>query len=96
MFSVFQSFDSLQRLATKPISHLTCFFYCFFSETDHLDTPVQFYIQHLIRKLGSEPYIGQRVILSVSQRISVAAESLLFMNPFDDAFPNLHGCVYVM
>lgn len=66
------------------------------NETDHLDTPVQFHIQHLIRKLGSEPYVGQRVILSVSQRISVAAESLLFMNPFDDAFPNLHCCMYVM
>lgn len=65
-------------------------------ESDHFDTPAQFYIQHLIRKLGSEPYVGHRVILSVSQRVSTAAESLLFMDPFDDAFPNMHNSIYAM
>ncbi|KAK9274974.1 hypothetical protein L1049_022231 [Liquidambar formosana] len=60
------------------------------------DADPQFYVQHLIRKLGSEPYVGQRVLLSVSQRISVLAESLLFMDPFDDAFSNMHNCLFVM
>ncbi|KAK6236017.1 hypothetical protein SCA6_011354 [Theobroma cacao] len=65
-------------------------------EAHHSDTNSQFYIQHLLRKLGSEPYIGQRVILSVSQRISVLAESLLFSDPFDENFPAMHDCMFVM
>ncbi|CAL5328249.1 unnamed protein product [Camellia sinensis] len=65
-------------------------------ELHHCDTGAQFYVQHLIRKLGSEPYIGQRVILSVSEGISVLAESLLFMDPFDDSFPSMHDCMYRM
>ncbi|CAK9168875.1 unnamed protein product [Ilex paraguariensis] len=65
-------------------------------ESNLFDTDAQFYVQHLIRKLGSDSYIGQRVILSVSQRISVLAESLLAMDPFDEAFPNIHSCMYVM
>ncbi|KAL7193480.1 hypothetical protein ACSBR2_025151 [Camellia fascicularis] len=65
-------------------------------ELHHCDTGAQFYVQHLIRKLGSEPYIGQRVIFSVSERISVLAESLLFMDPFDDSFPSMHDCTYMM
>ncbi|KAL5547541.1 hypothetical protein UlMin_002772 [Ulmus minor] len=56
----------------------------------------QLYIQHLIRKLGSESYIGQCAILSVSQRISVLAESLLFTDPFDVAFPHMHNCMFIM
>ncbi|XP_047326204.1 protein MULTIPOLAR SPINDLE 1 [Impatiens glandulifera] len=54
------------------------------------------YVQHVIRKLGREPYIGQRVIFSVSQRISVLVESLLLMDPFDDAFPRIHCSMYTM
>ncbi|XP_021277481.1 protein MULTIPOLAR SPINDLE 1 isoform X1 [Herrania umbratica] len=65
-------------------------------EAHHSDTNSQFYIQHLLRKLGCEPYIGQRVILSVSQRISVLAESLLFSDPFDENFPAMHECMFVM
>lgn len=61
-----------------------------------VDTDVQIYIQHLLRKLGSESYIGQRLILSVSLNISTAAESLLFMDPFNDAFPSLHNCMYIL
>ncbi|KAL8040867.1 hypothetical protein ABFX02_10G128200 [Erythranthe guttata] len=56
----------------------------------------QFYVQHLMRKLGTDPYVGQRVILSVSQRISIVAESLLFVDPFDGAFPKMHNCMYIM
>ncbi|KAL6984925.1 hypothetical protein U1Q18_018306 [Sarracenia purpurea var. burkii] len=65
-------------------------------ELHHSDTDAQFYVQHLLRKLGSESYVGQRVILSVSQRIAVLAESLLFMDPFDDGFATIHDCMYTM
>ncbi|KAK2646086.1 hypothetical protein Ddye_021281 [Dipteronia dyeriana] len=78
-------------------SCLSCF--CFqagASESYHIDNDSQFCIQHLIRKLASESYIGQHAILSVSQRISVVAESLLFLDPFDDAFPNMHQCLFLM
>ncbi|KAJ4709552.1 Protein MULTIPOLAR SPINDLE 1 [Melia azedarach] len=65
-------------------------------ESDHIDNDSQFCIQHVIRKLAIEPYIGQRVILSVSQRISLLAENLLFSDPFDDAFPNMHACMFLL
>ncbi|CAA0814701.1 multipolar spindle 1 [Striga hermonthica] len=61
---------------------------------DHCD--FQFYIQHLLRKLGTDPYVGQRLILSVSQRISIVAESLLVMDPFDGAFFKMHNGMYLM
>lgn len=54
------------------------------------------YVQHLIRKLGNEPYIGQRAILSASQTLSVLAESLLFTDPFDAAFPRKNECMFIM
>nr|GMC64854.1 protein MULTIPOLAR SPINDLE 1-like [Ipomoea batatas] len=63
---------------------------------DQSDTDVRFYIQHLMRKLGSNSYTGQRIILSVSQRISLVAEGLLFMDPFDGAFPNANHSIYLM
>ncbi|KAG5080848.1 hypothetical protein JHK86_004913 [Glycine max] len=68
------------------------------SETgsQHTGTNAQFCIQHLIRKLGSEPYIGQRAILSLCQRILVLAERLLFSDPFDDGFPNMHESMFIM
>ncbi|TXG61140.1 hypothetical protein EZV62_012503 [Acer yangbiense] len=66
------------------------------SESYHIDNDSQFCIQHLIRKLATESYIGQRAMLSVSQRISVVAESLLFLDPFDDAFPDMHQCLFLM
>ncbi|PSS21044.1 Argininosuccinate lyase [Actinidia chinensis var. chinensis] len=72
---------------------------CITSKGDELhqfNTDAQFHVQHLIRKLGSESYVGQRVILSVSQRIAVLAESLLFKDPIDDAFLNMHDCLYMM
>ncbi|TKY54687.1 hypothetical protein E2542_SST19099 [Spatholobus suberectus] len=64
--------------------------------SQHTGTNAQFCIQHLIRKLGSEPYIGQRAILSVCQRILVLAERLLFSDPFDDGFPDMHECMFIM
>ncbi|KAI5414762.1 hypothetical protein KIW84_040286 [Lathyrus oleraceus] len=64
--------------------------------SQHSGTDAQFCIQHLVRKLGSEPYIGQRAILSVCQRILVLAERLLFSDPFDDTFANMHECMFIM
>ncbi|ESR66826.1 hypothetical protein CICLE_v10009099mg [Citrus x clementina] len=66
------------------------------SESDNIDNDSQFCIQHMIRKLAFDPYIGHRVMLLVSQRISVLAEKLLFSDPFDDAFPNMHSCMFLL
>ncbi|XP_073271732.1 protein MULTIPOLAR SPINDLE 1-like isoform X3 [Primulina huaijiensis] len=68
----------------------------FILESRHCQNNLQFYIQHLLCKLGTDPYVGQRLILSVSQRISLVAEILLFMDPFDRAFPKMHNCLYIM
>ncbi|XP_059292585.1 protein MULTIPOLAR SPINDLE 1-like isoform X2 [Lycium ferocissimum] len=65
-------------------------------ENHHFDTAVQFYIQHLMRKIGNEAFVGLRLIFAVSQRISVVAESLLFMDPFDVAYPSMHNSMYMM
>ncbi|KAI9117311.1 hypothetical protein K1719_011477 [Acacia pycnantha] len=64
--------------------------------SEQAGSKAQIYIQHLIRKLGIEPYIGQRAIFSVSQRISVLAERLLFSDPFDDGFPDMHEYMFIM
>ncbi|KAG9455905.1 hypothetical protein H6P81_000413 [Aristolochia fimbriata] len=56
----------------------------------------QSYIQHLIRRLASESYVGQRALLLASHRIVVAGDSLLFMDPFENSFPLLHNCMFVM
>jgi hypothetical protein len=61
-----------------------------------LETSVGFYVQHLIRKLGSEPFIGQRAIFAISQRISILAENLLFMDPFDESFPEMDECMFIL
>ncbi|GKC67627.1 protein multipolar spindle 1 isoform X2, partial [Tanacetum coccineum] len=60
----------------------------------HSDT--QFHVQHLLRKLGSEPCMGQRVILAVSQKISLLAENLLFLDPFESTFPEIHISLYIL
>lgn len=78
---------------------LVVIYLCFhhsITEAQHSDTNSQLCIQHLLRKLGCEPYIGQRIILPVSQRISVLAETLLFSDPFDEMFPAMHECMFVM
>ncbi|XP_017411702.1 protein MULTIPOLAR SPINDLE 1 [Vigna angularis] len=64
--------------------------------SQYTGTNAQFCVQHLIRKLGSEPYIGQRAILSVCQRLMVLAERLLFCDPFDDDFPEMHDCMFIL
>ncbi|XP_068310862.1 protein MULTIPOLAR SPINDLE 1 [Pyrus communis] len=64
--------------------------------SEHSESEAQFFVQHLIRKVGSEPYIGQRALFAVSQRISVLAENFLFKDPFDDAFTNMHQCMFIL
>lgn len=61
-----------------------------------VDSDVQFYIQHLIRKLGYEPFIGQRSLIAVSQNIYSVAETLLFSHPFDDNFPQKHEGMFTL
>ncbi|KAF6144617.1 hypothetical protein GIB67_006109 [Kingdonia uniflora] len=51
--------------------------------------------KHLIRKLGSDPNIGQRAMLVVSQRISLLVDSLVFMDLFDYAFPDTHNFMFL-
>jgi hypothetical protein len=53
-------------------------------------------VQHLFRKLGNDEFIGQRVILAVSQKISNVSERLLLIDPFDDAFPDMHDNIFIM
>ncbi|RWR91261.1 protein MULTIPOLAR SPINDLE 1 isoform X1 [Cinnamomum micranthum f. kanehirae] len=53
-------------------------------------------VQHIIRKLGSEPFIGQRTMLLVSQKLCILSDCLLLMDPFDDAFPNNHCSMYMI
>ncbi|KAG8087674.1 hypothetical protein GUJ93_ZPchr0010g9070 [Zizania palustris] len=56
----------------------------------------QFSLQHLFRKLGNEEFVGQRIILAVSQKISNVSETLLLVDPFDDTFPEMHSNMFVM
>ncbi|CAF2137253.1 BnaA02g08030D [Brassica napus] len=66
------------------------------NEVKQLETSAGHYVQHLIRKLGSDPYIGQRAIFSVSQRLSILAENLLVMDPFDESFPEMDECMFIL
>ena len=68
----------------------------YFTFPESVPYSFRIYIQHLMRKLGSDPYIGQHIVLAVSQRISMAAETLLFMDPFDNAFPKMHSSIYLL
>ncbi|KAF8084648.1 hypothetical protein N665_0708s0006 [Sinapis alba] len=66
------------------------------NEMKQPNTSVGLYVQHLIRKLGSDPYIGQRAIFAVSHRISVLAENLLVMDPFDESSPEMDECMFIL
>ncbi|KAG2585657.1 hypothetical protein PVAP13_6KG404700 [Panicum virgatum] len=80
----------IKRMCTVPENAGT-------SDSGSIDcSDAQFSVQHLFRKLGKEEFIGQRIILAVSQKISSASERLLLVDPFDDAFPDLHGNIFIM
>ncbi|XP_039165576.1 protein MULTIPOLAR SPINDLE 1 [Eucalyptus grandis] len=63
---------------------------------DDVGNDVQFHVQHLIRKLGTAVYLGQRALVAVSQKIPVVAESILFSDPFDDKFPDMHQYMFIL
>eukprot|EP01018_Ginkgo_biloba_P036547 Gb_25080 [translate_table: standard] len=56
----------------------------------------QFHVQHIMRKLGAQPYIGQRILLAASQRIASVTDSLLCMDPFDATITEVHNCMFIM
>ncbi|EPS74036.1 hypothetical protein M569_00736 [Genlisea aurea] len=56
----------------------------------------QLCVQHLMRNLGSNPVIGQCIILSASHGISMTAESLVSLDPFDCRFSKSHQCLFLM
>ncbi|KAJ3688780.1 hypothetical protein LUZ61_017944 [Rhynchospora tenuis] len=56
----------------------------------------QFCVQHIIRKLGKEDFVGQRMMLALSQKITIVAENLLLLDPFHDNFPNLHASMFLL
>ncbi|XP_018464322.1 protein MULTIPOLAR SPINDLE 1 isoform X2 [Raphanus sativus] len=66
------------------------------NEVKQLETSVGFYVQHLIRQLGSDPYIGQRAIFAISQRISILAENILVVDPFDESFSEMDECMFIL
>ncbi|XP_004508234.2 protein MULTIPOLAR SPINDLE 1 isoform X2 [Cicer arietinum] len=90
--------EPVEGIINSLVTRLTRKMCSYLSEngSQHTGTNAQFCIQHLLRKLGSEPYIGQRCILSVCQIILVLAERLLFSDPFDDIFPDMHECMFIM
>ncbi|KAF3789832.1 hypothetical protein EJ110_NYTH10339 [Nymphaea thermarum] len=63
--------------------------------TSYCDPDTQFHVQHLIRKLGVEPYIAQRILLLVAQRVCALADSLHCMDPFDSTLPNIHDSMFM-
>ncbi|CAL5199438.1 unnamed protein product [Lathyrus oleraceus] len=98
LLSTGRNLELVERIINSLVTRLTMKMCPYSSEngSQHSGTDAQFCIQHLVRKLGSEPYIGQRAILSVCQRILVLAERLLFSDPFDDTFANMHECMFIM
>ncbi|XP_074364795.1 protein MULTIPOLAR SPINDLE 1 isoform X2 [Apium graveolens] len=96
LLTIGKNVEPLEGIVNSLIMHLVKRMCAAIQDDEHLNADAQFRIQQLICKLGTEPYIGQRVIFSISQRISVLAESLLFIDPFNDAFPSMHRCMYIM
>ncbi|EOA14749.1 hypothetical protein CARUB_v10028045mg [Capsella rubella] len=88
--------ESISSMITQLITRMCTPFRL--NEVKQLETSVGFYVQHLIRKLASEPYIGQRAIFATSQRISSLAENLLFMDPFDESFSfsEMDECMFIL
>ncbi|KAJ3678403.1 hypothetical protein LUZ60_002206 [Juncus effusus] len=61
-----------------------------------LNSDPQFCVQHLMRKLGQEIFVGQRLMLTISQNISILAESLLLIDPFHDNYPILDSNMFLL
>ena len=81
-----QSHHGLFCLISYTCFKICGFWWCwesFFPELYDHEIDAQNRIQHILRKLASVSYIGQRVLLSVAYRISELAETLPFLDPFD-------------
>ncbi|XP_028556125.1 protein MULTIPOLAR SPINDLE 1 isoform X3 [Dendrobium catenatum] len=78
------------RLARRMCTNIEC------DETSVGNSDVQFLVQHLLRKLGTIAFVGQHAMLLISRNISATAERMLFMDPFDDAFPSLHCSIFLI
>ncbi|KAL6275026.1 hypothetical protein ACE6H2_025718 [Prunus campanulata] len=98
LLSVAMNVELIEGIISSLITHLVRRMCCPLqgNASKHSELDAQFFVQHLIRKLGSEPYIGQRALFLVTQRISVLAENFLFADPFDDAFTNMHQCMFML
>lgn len=68
----------------------------FLAGPDSSCSDTQLYAQHLIRTLGGNFYVGQLALILISHKIKELGESLLLMDPFNDAFPAIHDCLFVM
>ena len=91
--------DFMVSVLRSYLWHITliCSFHFAQSNAGSVDcSDAQFSVQHLFRKLGHEEFIGQRIILAVSQKISSVSEILLLLDPFDDSFPDMHGNMFIM
>ncbi|EXB42941.1 hypothetical protein L484_013964 [Morus notabilis] len=98
LFSMSKNMDVIEGIISSLITRLVRRMCSSFQEngSNHNNMDPQFYVQHLIRKIGNVAFIGQRALLSISERISALAESLLFTDPFDVAFPRMHQCMFTM
>ncbi|XP_050385636.1 protein MULTIPOLAR SPINDLE 1 isoform X2 [Argentina anserina] len=83
----------VSSLITRMITRICCPFQGNAKQSDY---DGQFFVQHLIRKLGTDPYFGQRALYALSQRVAVLAENFLFTDPFDEAFTNMHQCMFIL
>ncbi|XP_057857397.1 protein MULTIPOLAR SPINDLE 1 isoform X4 [Cryptomeria japonica] len=56
----------------------------------------EFHVQHIMRKLGVVPFIGQRILLATSETIISVTDSLFCMDPFDPTFFQVHESMFTM
>ncbi|KAH9320855.1 hypothetical protein KI387_015494, partial [Taxus chinensis] len=72
---------------------------CCSPKHDDLDISIpdtKFHVQHIMRKLGAVPFIGQRILLATSQKITSVADNLFCMDPFDPMFCQVHDSMFIM
>ncbi|KAJ0246034.1 Protein MULTIPOLAR SPINDLE 1 [Hirschfeldia incana] len=96
LISMGRSLEAVEESISCMITQLTNRMCTPFKGNEVKQLDVGFYAQHLIRKLGCDSYIGQRATFAVSQRISILAENLLVMDPFDESFPEIDECMFIL
>ncbi|XP_078444059.1 multipolar spindle 1 [Wolffia australiana] len=88
--------DVVNRLLTCLLQRMWPAIEKFGTGTPVANKVVDIHVQHLIRILGGDPYMGQWALFLVSQKISCVADTLLITDPFDDVYPNMHDYMYMM